>query len=80
MYGPSGNMTPHGIKQGTLSDCWFMASATALVENPERLNFVIHTNSRDTYNNQGIFRYYFWVKDKWYGINIDDTTIHHRQN
>ena len=72
LFGSAGTITPKGIKQGGLNDCWFMAGVTALAENPERLNNVIHVNSRKSYNYQGIFRYYFWVKDKWVPINIDD--------
>lgn len=65
-------LAPRGIVQGSLSDCWFLAGSTALIETPGRLDNAIHKNSRDAYNFQGIFRYYFWVQDEWVGINIDD--------
>jgi len=26
----------------------------------------------DSYDNKGAFRFFFWVKNKWIGINIDD--------
>jgi len=26
----------------------------------------------DSYDNKGAFRFFFWVKNKWHGINIDD--------
>jgi len=26
----------------------------------------------DSYDKKGAFRFYFWVKNKWHGINIDD--------
>jgi hypothetical protein len=72
LLGSLGDYKPSGIKQGSLSDCWFLAGATAVAENSERLNNVIHKNSRSSYNSQGIFRYYFWSYDSWVGINIDD--------
>lgn len=36
------------------------------------MNQIVHINSRKNYNTQGIFRYFFWVKNKWVPINIDD--------
>ena len=24
------------------------------------------------YNENGIFRFYFWIKDGWYGVNVND--------
>jgi hypothetical protein len=33
---------------------------------------VVHKNSRQNYNPTGVFRYFFWVKDKWVAINVDD--------
>lgn len=71
MLGNLGKLAPSGIAQGSLNDCWFLASATALIETPSHFN-VMHVNSRDRYNPSGIYRYYFWVKDKWVAINIDD--------
>lgn len=65
-------MAPTGIVQGSLSDCWFLAAATALAEQEGRLDHAIHRNSRDVYNKGGIFRYYFWIKDQWIAINVDD--------
>lgn len=63
---------PHGIKQGGLSDCWFLAGAAALAEDATRMWPVVDKNSRDNYSPTGVFRYYFWVQNKWVPINIDD--------
>lgn len=50
LLGDWDHMKPNGIKQGSLADCWFLAGAAALAEEPKRLNHVIHANSRDHYN------------------------------
>lgn len=63
---------PHGIKQGGVGDCWFLAGAAALAEDATRMWPLVDKNSRENYSPYGIFRYYFWVKDKWVPINIDD--------
>lgn len=50
LYGEYSVARPLGIKQGYIGDCWMLAGACALAEKPERLNHVIHRNSRDSYN------------------------------
>jgi len=69
--GSLGEFAPAGIKQGGFSDCWFLAGATAIAENPVRMHQIVHKNSRD-YASNGVFRYFFWVGDSWVPINIDD--------
>ena len=64
--------SPHGIKQGMIGDCWFLAGTAAIAEDAERMNKVVHKNSREKYNPNGVFRYFFWVQNKWVAINIDD--------
>jgi hypothetical protein len=50
LKGSLGAFTPQGIKQGGLSDCWFLAGITAIAENPDRMNSIVHYNSRQNYN------------------------------
>ena len=52
-----------------LGDCWFLASASALAEVPERVRNIVWN---EEYNPKGAFRFYFWVQNGWYGVNIDD--------
>ena len=60
---------PNGVRQGSVGDCWFLASASALAEVPERVKRVVWN---DSYDKNGAFRFNFWVKNKWHGVNIDD--------
>lgn len=69
LWGTSGNPRPEGITQAYLGDCWFLAGASALAEKPERVKRIVWNNS---YNKNGAFRFYFWSKDKWHAINVDD--------
>jgi hypothetical protein len=53
----------------TLGDCWFLASASSVAENEDR---ILKIMSDREWNEQGIFRFKFWVKDSWMGINVDE--------
>ena len=68
-WGPTGQPIPEGVHQQNLGDCWFLASASALAEVPIRLK---RTVWNDSYDEKGAFRFFFWVKNKWESINIDD--------
>lgn len=70
MYGSDSGPVPNGIKQGSLGDCWFLAAIAAVAEEPARITRLIANHSQ--YPKSGIFRFNFWVKDKWVGMNIDD--------
>lgn len=72
LMGKFNSFRPTGIKQGGLADCWFLAGAAATAEVPSRLNRNVHVNSRQQYNGQGIFRYFFFVQGDKIPINIDD--------
>lgn len=69
LWGDFGKPIPNGIKQMSLGDCWFLAAASAVAEQAERVYRFAHDRE---YNKNGVFRFYFWVKDAWYGINVDD--------
>lgn len=51
LFGSKG-VKPAGTNQGSLGDCWFLASAAALAEWPERIH-KIFTNK--AYSKEGIF-------------------------
>lgn len=72
IMGEKGEFAPSGIRQGMIGDCWFLAGAAATSEDPSRMYKVVNENSRSNYNPAGIFRYAFWVENKWVAINIDD--------
>lgn len=70
--GKLGEFAPAGIKQGSIADCWFLATVTAIAEHPPRLHKNFHKNNRFGYSPNGIFRYFFWINGEWVPINIDD--------
>ena len=69
LFGKFGKPLPQGVAQGQLGDCWFLASASAVAEQPKRILKVIENQE---YSPEGIFRFKFWVRNKWVGVNIDD--------
>lgn len=68
-FGSFGKPRPYGVNQGSFGDCWFVAAVAALSQEPRMIERIM---SQKTYNENGIFRFRFFVKNKWYGINIDD--------
>lgn len=69
LFGKYGKPIPNGVDQHGLGDCWLLAANAALAEDAERATRIIDNKH---YDQNGAFRFYFWVKDAWYGINIDD--------
>ena len=70
LMGDLGKPMPQGINQGgVLADCWFMASMSAIAEQPDR---ILNNMYNRYYNSAGAFRFYFFAIDSWVGINIDD--------
>lgn len=69
LWGSTGKPQPDGVAQRGLGDCWFLAAASAIAEQPERIQRVVWN---DKLNKHGAYRFYFWVKDSWHGVNIDD--------
>lgn len=56
--------------KGTLGSGWFLSSLAAIAEDPVRISkLILNSNS---YPKSGMFRFQFWVRDQWIGINIDD--------
>ena len=69
LWGPDGIPHPNHIGQGYLGDCWFLAAAAAIAEWPDLVKGVF---AHDELLPQGISRQFFWVKDRWVTVNIDD--------
>jgi len=69
LWGSKGKPLPMGSAQGGLGDCWFLAGASSVAENADRVKRFFWN---DAYDPNGIFRMYFWVKGQWHGVNIDD--------
>lgn len=69
LFGSAGKPIPTGVNQNQLGDCWFLASAAAVAEKPERILRIMWNRKM---NANGAYRFYFWVKNKWVGINVDD--------
>lgn len=51
LWGSKG-VLPHGVNQGGIGDCWFMAAGAAIAEYPERIKSIF-TNT--AYSKKGIF-------------------------
>ena len=51
LWGSKG-IIPDGVLQGELGDCWFLASAAALAEYPDRINRIFKNAE---YSAEGIF-------------------------
>jgi len=60
---------PDGVVQGRLGDCWFLASAAALAEHPERIE-KIFTNKG--YSEAGIYQVELYIKGSPVKIVVDD--------
>lgn len=69
IWGNLGQPVPNGVDQGELGDTWFLSAASSISEDPERITRIIWN---DEYNDKGAFRFYFWIKNGWYGVNVDD--------
>lgn len=60
---------PNGVSQNQLGDCWFLAAASSVSEVPDRIRRIVWN---EEYNSNGAFRFYFWVKNGWFAVNVDD--------
>lgn len=54
-----------------LGDCWFLSSCAAVAEDANRMTRIMG-QKHNHYNKGGIFRFWFYVKSRWYAINVDD--------
>lgn len=68
LWGSKG-VLPAGTNQGILGDCWMLASASSLAENPER---IMNIFSNTEYDSAGIFQVKFFHMGEWIKISVDD--------
>jgi hypothetical protein len=68
LWGSKG-VQPAGTKQGMLGSCWFLASAAALAERPERIK-KIFTNT--DYDSAGVFQVGFYHMTEKVLVTVDD--------
>ena len=68
LWGEKG-VLPAGVKQGELGDCWFLASASAIAEYPERIHQIFKNKE---YPENGVFQLRFYNRGKPTNIWIDD--------
>ena len=68
LWGSKG-VQPAGTNQGGLGDCWFLASASALAEHPDRIKNIF-TNRK--YDSAGIFQVTFYMAGEPVKITVDD--------
>merc|ERR1719326_84519 len=68
LWGDKG-ISPVGVRQHAVGDCWFLAAASALAEVPERIERIFWNSDYDAH---GAFRVYFFMNGEWVGINVDD--------
>ena len=67
LWGQKG-IKPDSVQQGKLGDFWFLATAAAIAEQPERIKDIFVVQK---FTNSGIFAVKFWVKGLPYIQTID---------
>lgn len=68
MYGDSG-AHPNDVMQGSIGNCWVMASMSAIAEVETRVHNMMFT---DSYNDEGIYALKFWALGSPVEISVDD--------
>jgi hypothetical protein len=68
LWGEKG-VLPAGVKQGKLGDCWFLASAAAIAEHPNRIQSIFKNSE---YPSNGIFDISLYHMGSKVSVNIDD--------
>lgn len=69
LFGPKG-VQVRTSEQGDLGDCWFLSSATALAQYPQRIHDIF--GDTQEYNENGAFNMQFYVRGEPVYVHIDD--------
>ncbi len=63
-----GNINPKNVKQGALSNCYFLSAVASLCENPNRIKKLF---KNDTINNSGVFGVSLCKDGEWKELLVD---------
>lgn len=68
LWGSQG-VLPAGTNQGSLGDCWFLASCSALAETPGRIHNVFSNREKD---DDGFYVFKFYLLGEEVYVTVDD--------
>lgn len=68
LWGDKG-VLPLAINQGSIGDCWYLSSLSAIAETPSRIKTLFENKE---YPKDGAFQVYFWIGGKKQKVIIDD--------
>lgn len=70
LFGTSGNVSGSQVDQGSLGDCWFLASLAALADkDPEAIRRMVHDDG------DGNYTVTLFVDGRWQAIHVDNTML-----
>ena len=66
-----GGIEPNDIRQGMLSDCWFLCALSAIAEFPHLVQNLFHVESRQV-SKDGVYRVRLCKNGQWQTVTVDD--------